>query len=126
MGTNGEDTVRAAPSRATLDPGMLAALNDLLGNDAETLRDVVTAFVEDGPDRLREIRDGNDRGDHALVRRAAHTLKSSGLTFGAVDLAAASRALEDAAHDGLEDETLVARVEAEWQRVLPAIRELGA
>ena len=52
--------MRAAPGRATLDPGLLAALNDLLGDDAETLREVVEAFVEDGPDRLREIRKGND------------------------------------------------------------------
>ena len=126
MEVNREELPRAASGRATLDSELLGALNHLVGDDAETLRNVVQAFVEDGPDRLREIRKGIDERDPGLVRRAAHTLKSNGLTFGAVDLAGACRELEDAAREGaLDDETLATRVEVEWHRALPAIQELA-
>jgi HPt (histidine-containing phosphotransfer) domain-containing protein len=126
MEINGDEVLRAASGRATLDSELLGVLNDLVDDDGETLRDLVEAFVEDGPDRLREIRKGIDERDPGLVRRAAHTLKSNGLTFGAVDFADACRRLEDAAREGaLDDETLATRVEVEWQRALPAIQELA-
>lgn len=127
MATDERDAEGGATRRPVLDAEILESLWSLVGDDSDALRDVVTAFVEDGPERIREIRAGILGQDHELVRRAAHTLKSNGLTFGAVDLAAACRALEELARGGRLDgaSTIASRIDAEWQRALPAIEELA-
>ncbi len=80
------------PTRGlALDPHALAALSDLVGDDPEAITEIVEAFLEDAPDRLAEIRTGLAGDDLELVRRAAHTLKANGLTFGAQEFATASR-----------------------------------
>ena len=80
------------PTRGlALDPHALAALADLVGDDPEAITEIVEAFLEDAPDRLAEIRTGLAGDDLELVRRAAHTLKANGLTFGALEFATACR-----------------------------------
>jgi HPt (histidine-containing phosphotransfer) domain-containing protein len=80
-----------------LDREALRALSELLGGDREAFADVVDAFVDEAPERLSELRLGAERGDPALAARAAHTLKSNALTFGAVEFADLCRSLEAAA-----------------------------
>jgi HPt (histidine-containing phosphotransfer) domain-containing protein len=77
-----------------LDPKAGRALEELLGGDREALADLVDGFVDEAPARLAELRRGADPGDPALAGLAAHTLKSNGLTFGAVELASLCRRLE--------------------------------
>lgn len=119
-----------APGRGeggvTLDPARVAALDELVGGDAEALRELVDAFLEDAPARSREIREGIAHGDAELVRRAAHTLKGNAATFGALELAETCRALEQLASGGGLDgaEELADRVEAALGRSLPAIETL--
>ena len=93
-----EGQVREGNQRA-LDPAALDALRELTGDDSDVLQEIVVAFLEDAPLRLEEIGRGIDEGDAKLVRRAAHTLKSNALTFGALTLADACRRLEEAAKD---------------------------
>jgi len=64
------------------------------------------------------------------VRRAAHTLKSNGATFGATGFSELSRQLESLARPGTLEGTadLIARIEAEFERVriaLETVRERG-
>ena len=110
----------------TLDRASLDALEELIAGDTVTAREIVHAFVDDAPERVREIRDGVARGDHELARRAAHSLKSNAMTFGALELAAACRELEELARDGrlYGAEDLTARIDRECARALPAIRAL--
>lgn len=98
-----------------LDPVALATLSELLGDDPDALAELVDAFVEEAPRRLAELRSD----DVVLAGRAAHTLKSNALTFGAVELAAMCRQLEGAAREGGLDGSrdLIDRADAEWARV---------
>ena len=100
----------------------------MLGGDREALAELVDAFVDEAPQRLAELRRGAEQGDAALAGRAAHTLKSNGLTFGAVELAALCRRLEVAAGEGelAANRDLIDRVDAQWAWVsqeLAALRE---
>ena len=70
----------------SLDAAAIDALIDLLGDDADVLAEVVDACLEEVPTRIAEIRAGAESGDATLVGRAAHTLKSNALTFGALEL----------------------------------------
>jgi histidine phosphotransfer protein HptB len=111
-----------------LDPVAVRALYELLGGDREALTELVDAFLEEAPQTLAELRRGGDQRDAALVGRAAHTLKSNGSTFGAVELTSLCRRLEAAARaDELADAAdLIDRVELQWALVrheLTAIRD---
>ena len=66
--------------------------------------------------------------DVELVRRAAHTLKTNGLTFGALSFAAACTELERTAKLGDLDAatSLAGEVERTWDNARPAIEALGA
>ena len=113
---------------AALDPAAVGSLLEMIGDDREMVKEIVDAFLEDAPDRLAEIRAGLTEENAALVRRAAHTLKANGLTFGALTLAEACRALEEAAgNDTLGIAApIAADVERSWSAVRPAIEALAA
>ena len=66
--------------------------------------------------------------DLELVRRAAHTLKANGLTFGALEFATASAELERTAKLGElgPATTLATEVERTWAAARPAIEALKA
>lgn len=103
----------------SLDPGAVRALYELLGRDQEALAELVDAFVDEAPIRLGEIREGAEHRDAPLAGRAAHTLKSNGLTFGAVEFASLCRRLEIAAgEDGLAgSHDLIEQLERQWRHV---------
>jgi HPt (histidine-containing phosphotransfer) domain-containing protein len=105
-----------------LDPVALCALYELFGGDREALVELLDSFVEEAPQRLEELRRGADQGDAAVVGRAAHTLRSDGSTFGAVELASLCRRLEVAArvNELAGSADLIDRVEVQWARVRQA------
>jgi HPt (histidine-containing phosphotransfer) domain-containing protein len=113
-----------------LDPDAVRSLSELLGGDHEALAELVDAFVDEAPRRLAELRQGADQGDAALAGRAAHTLKSNGLTFGAVEFASLCRRLEVAAgaNELADSRGLIDRVDGQWTRVreeLTTLRDRG-
>ncbi len=85
MGTEGEPRI---------DPAALDGLREIGGD--ELVADLVETFLADAPALLASLR----AGDVDEVRRAAHTLKSNGATFGATRLAELSRELEELARTG--------------------------
>ena len=105
----------------TLDPGAVAALCGLLDGDDEALAELVGEMLDEAPQRLADL-----RGDPATAGRAAHTLKSNALTFGALDFAALCRQLEAAAREGAPDGEAIERIEREWPRVRRALLALAA
>jgi HPt (histidine-containing phosphotransfer) domain-containing protein len=98
---NGDETTRAGAQLDTdvraLDADAVRALYELLGTDRVALAEIVDAFLDEAPTRLAELRRGVEQNDSALAGRAAHTLKSNGGTFGAVELVSLCRRLEVAA-----------------------------
>jgi HPt (histidine-containing phosphotransfer) domain-containing protein len=113
----------AAGAPAALDEASLRALGELVGDDPELVGSLVDVFLEEAPVRLAELRAGLDSGDAALLGRAAHTLKSNAMTFGALGLADLSARLELTARGGdlSEAPPLVERTAFEWTLVEPLL-----
>ncbi|MGH8287003.1 MAG: response regulator, partial [Steroidobacteraceae bacterium] len=65
--------------------------------DAELARGLVGTFIDSGRRALADVESGITKGDAALVRRAAHTLKGTSANMGADALRAAAAELERAA-----------------------------
>ena len=61
------------------------------------LGEIVQAFVDSAPTRLRAIEAAVDADDHALLARLAHQLKGTGASYGYPQLTIAAKALEEAA-----------------------------
>jgi CheY-like chemotaxis protein len=110
----------------SLEASALQSLRDLGG--AEFLAEVVSVFLADAPALIASLRSSLDQGDAEELRRAAHTLKSNGLTLGATAFAELARTIEQSAKDGRFDGVppLVDRVEREYRTLQPALASLGS
>ena len=107
-------------SQATIDHATFAGLQETAG--AEFVKELVTTFLEEAPRMLAELRSAQAARSAERFRRAAHSLKSNGQTFGAMALGAMARDLE---LGGLvADAAPLAALEAEFQRVAIALKEL--
>ncbi len=89
---------------------------------SEFVTELVGTFLEEAPQMLAELRSAHVAGAADRFRRAAHSLKSNGNTFGATRLGAMARELE---LGGLgADAALLDALDAEYRRVAAALREL--
>jgi len=76
----------------TIDLPTFEALQQTAG--AEFVGELVDTFLTEAPLMLDEMREAFAAGNAERFRRAAHSLKSNSLTFGATGLAAMARDLE--------------------------------
>jgi histidine phosphotransfer protein HptB len=76
----------------TIDTATFESLQQTAG--AEFVGELVDTFLEEAPAMLAELRDALAEGNADGFRRAAHSLKSNSLTFGALQLGAMARELE--------------------------------
>jgi histidine phosphotransfer protein HptB len=76
--------------------------------------------MDDGPKRLKALREAMTASDIQLLEQVAHSLKGSAAILGASRLQESALALEEAAHDGRaeNDVDLVADIAREIERVL--------
>ncbi len=99
-------------------------LRDSAGEDF--VKELVGTFLEEAPGMLAELRSARVESNVERFRRAAHSLKSNGNTFGASRLAALARELElkglDA--DPARDTAALAALEAEYERAAAALKDL--
>jgi HPt (histidine-containing phosphotransfer) domain-containing protein len=80
--------MNASPiDRATYD-----ALAEATG--ADFARELIATFLAEAPGMLADLRSAFAAGDAERFRRAAHSLKSNGNTFGALGLGTLARELE--------------------------------
>jgi PAS domain S-box-containing protein len=115
-------------SAGVLHPPALERLMQTIGDDRGLLAALIGTFLNDVPRLVNGARQGLEQGRADEVRRAAHTLKSNGATFGAMRLSELSRELEALARSGILEGTLglLERIEAEYESVriaLEAVRE---
>ena len=107
-------------SEPTIDRATYDDLEDTAG--ADFVAELVDTFLEEAPRILEGLQTALAARDADGFRRAAHSLKSNGLTFGAAELAARAKALElgglEAAGDGLVG------LRQEYARVAAALRGL--
>ncbi|MGQ9369341.1 ATP-binding protein [Azospirillum sp. ST 5-10] len=123
-GTGEAGEGRAGAAAAPLD---LARLKALVGDEPAALRAALDSFVASAADLVAAVERGTaPGGTPAEALAAAHSLKSSSLYVGAGGLSAVAAALEAALRHGDGGApTLVARLRAEHEASVRAIRSLG-
>jgi HPt (histidine-containing phosphotransfer) domain-containing protein len=95
---------RASRSLEADRPSIEAAISilaDELGADA--VLELLQTFLADSPRHLDQLESEAKGSDQATLRRSAHSLKGSAALFGAVELEAGCRRLEDMAAEGRRD-----------------------
>ena len=89
---------------------------------AEFAAELAGTFMEEAPGMLAELRAAQAAAKADAFRRAAHSLKTNSVTFGATRLGAMARDIE---LGGLTAEAApLDALEAEYQRVAAALTEL--
>jgi CheY-like chemotaxis protein len=127
----GKPTGTTAASQAAppvLDPAALQKLRGTLGKQADAmLPGLIENFYKDAPKLIADAHRTLEQKQTVELRRAAHTLKSTSATFGAMALAALARELEFKARDGALEGAgeLLTRIQAEYARAKAALQALG-
>jgi histidine phosphotransfer protein HptB len=108
----------------TIEAATFDALKDATG--AEFALELVDTFLQEAPAMLAELRRSLAAQDADAFRRAAHSLKSNGNTFGALALGELARDLEltGVAKVGERGPAPLAALEAEYARVAAALTAL--
>ena len=104
---------------SAVDTAVLGELCESVGDDPVFLAELVDELLQDAPAQLESLRGAATSGDATGARRAAHTLKGNGRTFGARELASLCQEAEAAAAAGDLDAVLsrLDEIEGEWRRV---------
>ncbi len=89
---------------AELDHSALNNLLEMVGGEFEFLAELIDSFLEDAPQLLTELDEGVNQGDATVVHRIAHSLKSNGADFGALEFAKMCQELEHRANSGNLDQ----------------------
>ena len=110
-------------SNATIDSAIFSELQDTAG--ADFVKELLQTFFEEAPVMLRELREALEAGNTEAFRRAAHSLKSNGLTFGALPLAAMARELELDGPPGAQKAQALVALQAEYERAAAALEALS-
>jgi HPt (histidine-containing phosphotransfer) domain-containing protein len=107
-------------SDATIDPATFAELQAAAGEDF--VKELIATFLEEAPLMLAALHGALEARNADAFRRAAHSLKSNGNTFGALALGALARELE---LKGLPaDAKPLDALAGEYARVAAALTEL--
>jgi len=108
----------------TIDRATFDELKETAG--PEFVVELVDTFLVEAPLMLDDLKSALAAGDADRFRRAAHSLKSNGHTFGALTLGAMARELELGGLDRAlaADAAPLAALAAEYARVAAALAEL--
>ncbi len=114
---------RVRPRAEVLD---VARLEQNMEGDHAMLQEVLEVYLQDLPQREKEMLDALARGDAPTLARAAHTIKSVLLTLAAAPAADVAMRLEILARCSnlAEAEGLLAELREELALLSPALREL--
>ena len=74
-------------------------LMEIIGDDPESLKDIIESFLEDSPKLLDSIDEGVATKDETLVERSSHTLKSNSRLFQAENFALQCQDIEKDAQE---------------------------
>ena len=72
----------------------LHRLFDVIGENPDSLAELIESFLEEAPLLLVQMQGAADSRDRVVLGRAAHTLKSSARDFGADQLSSLCETLE--------------------------------
>jgi CheY-like chemotaxis protein/HPt (histidine-containing phosphotransfer) domain-containing protein len=114
---------------APLSPEVLDTLRRTIGLDTpEGLIELIRIYLEDSPVRLAKLQQGVVQEKPEEVKLAAHSLRSTSATFGALRLAGLCQELEVMARSGrlAGASEKLGLVQAEFERVKSALNDLKA
>jgi CheY-like chemotaxis protein len=114
-----------AAGSSTADAIDVAVLEKFRAMMGEVASELIGLFLEDTPNLLADLREAVAQGDAEGLEQAAHTLKSSSATLGAMTLSALCQELEVMGRAGTLEGAgeKVAQVEVEYERVKAALEE---
>jgi len=101
-----------------IDWGTYDALLKMTGDDHEFVDDLIDTYLSDAIDQLAALDAAIGAADAAALTRPAHSLKSSSVNVGALDLGRVGRELEEQGRAG--------RLEGAAERVADARRQFEA
>jgi HPt (histidine-containing phosphotransfer) domain-containing protein len=109
-----------------IDHGAFGALSEIAGGDPAFVSEMIDTFLVEASDLLKMMRDALEHEDATVLRRAAHSLKSSSAMFGATTVAERCRRLEELAKAGWSPgaDVLVAECQWEYDRAIEEIIRL--
>lgn len=110
-----------------MHPIDLSALEELRAHTSPAfVRRLVDTFAQEAPKMLADLKRGRDAADAELFRRAAHSLKSNGATFGAMELVCLARAMElsGLVADAASDHGAIAELEDACGRAIAELQAL--
>jgi HPt (histidine-containing phosphotransfer) domain-containing protein len=108
---------------SAIDAARFAELQATAG--ADFVVELIDTFLSEAPGLLAQLRAARAAGDADGYRRAAHSLKSNGNTFGATALGAQAREIELAGlGEPAADAARITALEAEYARAALALKEL--
>lgn len=107
-----------------IDAATFKALQETAG--ADFVGELVGAFLEEAPGMLSDLSAAYAAGEADKFKRAAHSLKSNGLTFGAMSLATMAKDLELTGLSGVKARggDPIAAIAAEVARASEALKGL--
>jgi HPt (histidine-containing phosphotransfer) domain-containing protein len=79
---------------AVVDQDVLDELEHSVGDDRAFLRELVETYLDETPTLVTALRSGVAEGNVERTNRAAHTIKSTSASLGALGLSAMARELE--------------------------------
>jgi histidine phosphotransfer protein HptB len=109
-------------TESTIDNAVFSDLEATAGK--EFVAELVGTFVEEAPAMLADLRAARVEADAGRFRRAAHSLKSNALTFGATALATQARALELGGLASVADGAALDTLDAAYRAVVTELQAL--
>ena len=114
------------PSGQAIDAAAFQKFIAAIGeNEPEVVAGLIEDYLDESPGILAELDEAIGAGDIELVRRQAHSLKSSSMLFGALHLGELCKTIETNARSGslVDAPDLYRQTAAEYKRVKKALKE---
>ena len=120
--------LQATIAMNVIDTRQLDQLKELIGGCQDSLNELVETFLVEGDEIIADMKASVSGQDLDLLRRSAHSLKSSAQDFGALELSRLSAALESQckAQWPTEHNEQIQRISDSFQSAAAALREFLA
>lgn len=120
-----QPSIPVPQSESALDAAALQELKEMAGEEAsEIVVEVINCYLEDSPKLLDAITQAITEGNAEVLRRSAHSLRSSSASLGATSLSQLSKELEYIGRGGNTEgaDVIFSQAKAEYERVEAALR----
>lgn len=111
-----------------IDIRLLDQLKELIGGSQESLNELVESFLAEGDEIIADMNASVSSQDLDLLRRSAHSLKSSAQDFGALELSRLSATLESQCRTQWPDDDIeqIRRISNSFESAASALRKFLA